>query len=145
MCEFLPEHPESLALDEFSVRSELIQQHFSKIISSRGTETKDEISEYINRSLLSLSDDLSEHKVLFANYSDLKMIMHEYGLNTRSFPKIYLSSKSKLIKKYIHTAMLSRIIKADLMRTIVEYRESGQTQQIPQMITELLILYCEKT
>lgn len=37
-------------------------------------------------------------------------------------PKLYLLTKSRLMKKYLHTAMFARVIKSDILRTISDFR-----------------------
>lgn len=48
--------------------------------------------------------------------------MHQYGLNTKMLPKLYLLTKSRLVKKLIHTAMFARVIKSDILRTVSDFR-----------------------
>jgi hypothetical protein len=49
-------------------------------------------------------------------------------------PKIYTAVKNKLTKKFIHTAMVARLVKTDLMKKIGEMREKDEVERIPQVI-----------
>ena len=71
-------------------------------------------------------------------FSELKSILHEAGLNLKYLPVVYGQCGNPYVKKYLYTAMASKVVKEYIFENVVRIRERDRGQPIEKIIEEVV-------
>lgn len=70
-----------------------------------------EVTNEIKKNVLDLAKELSCQDIYFANGTQIKDLMHSKGINMKYLPVLYNEITNKLVKKYVHSLMVAKIVK----------------------------------
>lgn len=69
--------------------------------------------------------------------------MHSRGLNLKHLPQLYHETQNKQVKKYIHTFMVAKIAKDNILENLAEIRGLGESQGVREVVEKSMRLLVE--
>jgi hypothetical protein len=94
----------------------------------------------IKRNVSQLAKDLSCNDATFATGLELKDLMHSRGINLKHLPQLYHETQNKSIKKYIHTFMVAKISKDNILENLSETRNLETGNMVKEVIEKSMRL-----
>ncbi len=74
-----------------------------------------DVIDNVKKNVVELAKEMSCGDVRVASGTELKDMMHSRGVNLKFLPLLYSEVTNKLVKKYVHSFMVAKVAKDDIL------------------------------